>query len=287
MRVLLTGATGFIGKHCLKRLQEMGCETYAVSSKEADLLEQSQVRSMMAKVRPTHLLHCAWYVEHGKFWNASQNANWVQGSLNLVHSFLDTGGKRLVVTGTCAEYEWGHPLCSEKSTPLLPASYYGVCKNALRSILEHYQGLDWAWGRIFYPFGPYEKKTRFVPSIIEAIKQKSPATYSGGERVRDFLYAEDIADALVTLLTSDVQGPINIASGAPCTISALCEHIAQQLDGLDYLQSNTAPLPPNDPPVLLADVTRLNHELGWRPKWKLQEALNHYIKLKETHEIHH
>ena len=60
----------------------------------------------MKDLRPSHLLHFAWYVTPGKFWTSPENIDWLQASLDLVTSFLDCGGERSVIAGTCAEYDW-------------------------------------------------------------------------------------------------------------------------------------------------------------------------------------
>src|SRR3990172_4827459 len=103
-RVLLTGATGFIGRHCLPILLEKGYEVHAVSSKadeknhpdiqwhQANLSVPEQGTNLMAEVQPSHLLHFAWYVEPGKCWDSLENFQWVQASLNLLRAFLKYGG---------------------------------------------------------------------------------------------------------------------------------------------------------------------------------------------------
>ena len=283
--VLITGATGFIGQHCLKLLLAQNYEVHALSSQkkhedkiqwhQVDLFEKNQLASLLAYIKPTHLLHLAWYTGQGKFWNSPLNMHWVQASLGLVHYFLKEGGKRLVVAGSCAEYQWGHALCSEKTTPLLPHTYYGICKNALRTVIEHYPNIDYAWGRIFYPFGPFEKTERLIPSVINSLLSDQIAACTHGEQIRDFLYVEDVADAFVkyTFLNSTLQGPINIASGIPYKIKEICEKIATYLDKPDLLRMGALPAPMNDPAILLADTTCLIKELKWQPKWNLATAL--------------
>src|SRR5207247_2475843 len=140
-RVLVTGGTGFIGRNVLAPLLERGFELHAtylrdpiqvedVSWHRCDLLDAAAVRTLLHAVKPSHLLHFAWYTEHGKYWSSPANLDWTAATLGLLRSFRDCGGSRIVAAGTCAEYEWGTERCSEIETPLKPRTLYGTSKNA-------------------------------------------------------------------------------------------------------------------------------------------------------------
>ena len=150
-RVLLTGASGFIGSHCIAPLVTRGYEVHAVTSRkagerggvcwhQADLLDERQCAALVAHVRPMHLLHIAWYAVPGKYWNSAENLRWVQASLGLMQAFAAAGGRRLVMAGTCAEYDWSHGRCTESDTPLAPTTLYGTCKHALQIMLAAWCG---------------------------------------------------------------------------------------------------------------------------------------------------
>src|SRR5205814_8609289 len=185
-KVLVTGATGFIGRQSLSPLLARGYEVHAVTSRRepagespqviwhsADLLDRRKVNTLLAKVATTHLLHFARYAAPGKYWTSPENLNWVQASLDLIRAFKKNGGSRLVAAGTCAEYQWGgfEPL-SEFGTLAKPATLYGVCKHALQLMLAAYgaqEMLSVAWGRIFFLYGPHEHKSRLVASAIGSL----------------------------------------------------------------------------------------------------------------------
>lgn len=293
-RVLLTGATGFIGRHCLSPLMARGYEVHAVSSRpiatgeegnvhwhQANLLDSLQVAIIMNKVRPSHLLHFAWYTVPGKYWTSVENLRWVQASISLLQEFWQHGGQRVVMAGTCAEYDWLYGYCSESTTPLAQTTLYGICKHSLQLMVSAFakqQGLSSAWGRIFFLFGPHEHPDRLVAYVIRSLLRGEVARCSHGNQIRDFLYVKDVADAFVALLDSTVSGPVNIASGQPMALRELIYKIAEKLKREDLIRLGAVSTPPDEPPLLVADVRRLYGEVGWRPKYDLDAGLEQTIE---------
>jgi len=301
-RVLVTGASGFIGHHCLEPLLSAGYKVHAADISipleagmpcewhRVDLFSESQVTHLLANVRPTHLLHFAWYAEPGKYWTSLENFHWVRASLNLFEQFYNHGGKRLVAAGTCAEYDWNYGYCSESITPLSPSTTYGICKHSLRIMLDAFSleaGLSSAWGRIFFLYGPHEHPGRLVASVIHALLAGRPALCSHGNQIRDFLHVADVASAFVALLESDVRGAINIASGKPVAIKDLVFQIARQIGREDLLHLGAIPVKENDPPVLIADIRRLSVEVGWRPTYGIDEGIINTIENIGKHRKDH
>ena len=162
-KTLVTGASGFIGKHTLPLLLKAGHEVHAVSLKkkieqgvhwhQVDLKDPSQIQNLIAKTQPTHLLHFAWCAEPGKFWADPENIHWVQASLDLIKHFHKQGGKRVVISGSCAEYDWNKSSYSESESPGTPATLYGKCKQELQIKTEyfcHKVNLSFCWVRIIW-----------------------------------------------------------------------------------------------------------------------------------------
>ena len=296
-RVLLTGATGFIGRHCIPSLLDYGYEVHAITSRSpgtssmatwhnCDLADFEQCRTLVAQLKPSHLLHLAWYVEPGKYWRADENLLWVQASLNLLQSFRKAGGTRVVMAGTCAEYAPCGRLCLENETPSEPSTLYGVCKNSLREILEAYSRefeISSAWGRLFFPYGPYEKSERLIPYVINSLLRGLPAKCTEGDQIRDFIHVDDAALAYCALLDSGTAGTVNIASGEGATIRDVINMIGNKLGSMDLIELGASTVNPADPHSLIGDTSRLTNEVRWRGCRDLITGLDQTIAWWKSH----
>ncbi len=288
-RVLLTGANGFIGRHCVPSLLKKGFEVHAVLSEAgkkpelgsvlwhtANLLDSKSLSTLLEKIQPSHLLHFAWITTPGVYWTSEENLRWVQASLELLRNFKSQGGRRAVMAGSCAEYDWRYGYSSEAVTPLNPATLYGSCKKALCEMLMSFadqEGLSAAWGRIFFLYGPHEHPTRLVPSVVRALLHDQPALCTHGNQIRDFLHVDDVASAFASLLDSEVEGAVNIASGEPVAIQTVVHRIAEKIGRPDLVRLGAVPASASDAPLLVGDASRLNHEVKWSPRHSLEDGL--------------
>jgi nucleoside-diphosphate-sugar epimerase len=293
MKVLVTGATGFIGRQCLPLLIAQNYEVHAASRRkpaesdapgvtwhQADLLRPGCAAELIGQLQPECLLHLAWYATPGKFWEAPENIDWVRSSLELLAAFADNKGKRVVCAGSCAEYQDNSGECSENRTPLLPATLYGTCKHAFQSILHLFSqraGLSSAWGRIFFLYGPHEDPARVVAYVVNSLLHGQPALCSEGTQVLDVMHVEDAASAFVALLGSGVQGPVNIASGHPVPLRSVLEEIGRQLGCPELIHFGSRPSPTGNMQIW-ANTSRLVKEVGWKPHYDLACGIEQTIR---------
>lgn len=291
-RVLVTGAAGFIGRHALEPLLARGYEVHAVSSRAAppgparvhwhvaDLLDTNATARLLESVRPTHLLHLAWHTSPGSFWNAPENFRWLESGIALLRHFQHAGGTRVVMAGSCAEYEWNASVYPETAT-LNPASPYGACKHALHLTLDAFcrvHRMSGAWGRIFFVFGPGEAPQRLLASSVAAMLRGEPARCTDGLQVRDFMHVEDVAAAFVALLDGSVEGSVNIASGKGVTVRDVVLAAADCLGTRDLVRLGELARAADEPASLVADVARLEREVRFSPRYDLRSGIAHAVE---------
>jgi nucleoside-diphosphate-sugar epimerase len=297
MRVLVTGAAGFVGSHVTRQIVQEGHEVSVVilpgestqrladianrlSLVSLDLRESSAVRELVGKTRPECAIHMAWYAAPGKYWAAAENLDCVGMTLALAQALAEAGCARLVGAGTCAEYDWAYGYLSEDVTPLKPRTLYGSCKNAARQMLEAYcaqTGMSFAWTRLFYLYGPGEARERLVPSVATALLDGKTARCGSGRQIRDFLHIRDVASAVWAVARSGVKGPVNVGSGEPVCIRTIVETIARLVGGTGSIQWDALAPDSEEPPLLLADTRKLTREVGWQKSLSLDDGLRDAI----------
>lgn len=287
--ILVTGAAGFIGRSVVTALLDRGVEVHGLARDVegrgldprarwhgGDLHDRGRMREILGDVRCEGLIHLAWTTRHGEYWSSLENLEWVAASLQLFRDFAASGGKRIVVAGSSAEYEWHgttEPF-DEAKTPLRPASLYGTCKDSLRRMLEAWAGdagISWGWGRIFNVYGPYESPGRLVPRLIRALQAGEEVPFDDGASVGDFMHVADAGKAFAALYASSFCGPVNIATGEPTRIRHLAEEIARRIGGNGRVRFGDRAGPAAT--CVVGSARRVREVIQWAPQLKLEEGL--------------
>jgi nucleoside-diphosphate-sugar epimerase len=268
-KILLTGATGFVGRHVLARLNEAGCAIRAVSRRDVpsvndtvrtdDLFTESFDFWERAFVDVEQVIHCAWYVEPGEYLNSQKNFICMEGTLQMAKAAAKAGVKRFVGIGTCLEYEPTQGYLSTTS-PLKPNSGYGLAKVqtylALSKLMKQ-ESVSFAWCRLFYLFGEGEDKRRLVAYIRERLSRGEVAELSSSEPIRDYLDVSEASRLITKLSLSDLQGAFNICSGQPVTIGELAIRIADEYGRRDLLNFGSRADNGNNPPCILGVPSKI------------------------------
>jgi len=294
IKVAVTGGTGFIGSYVINLLIEKGYDVLSVGRNcpsqhpnltfiQHDLINDYDY-SWLDKYKPTHLLHLAWYAEHGKYWTSPLNLKWCDTTVRLIEAFCTYGGQRIVVAGSCAEYDWSFGYCKEKITPSNPSTLYGLTKDSARRMgteISRMANVSFAWGRVFFPFGMGENSNRLIPSVIQVFLGQKVPFFIGASQWRDILPVEVVADAFVFLLTQQESGIFNICSGKPTQISDIIKQLGFITNQDPNILLSKAIEQSNSPIFLAGDNTTIS-DLGWQPQYNIEDSLNLYVKILQN-----
>lgn len=272
MRILVTGANGYVGKHVLRNLLARDCEAVAVVRNLASLdkLQDKFHRLTVVKAsienpssrlyelcgNPDALIHLAW----GGLPNYNSLHHY-ENELPMQYHFLKEmiaqGLPTLTVAGTCFEYGMQSGSLRE-DLPTNPCNTYGYAKDALHkqiNFLRQSNKFNLVWARLFYTYGEGQSATSLVPQLRKAIENGIPEfNMSGGEQLRDFLTVELVAEYLVTLtLKAKDIGTINVCSGVPRSVRSIVEEVVEASHSSIRLNFGCYPYPAYEPMAFWGD----------------------------------
>ncbi|WP_406656576.1 NAD(P)-dependent oxidoreductase [Methanolobus sp. ZRKC2] len=300
--IFLTGATGFIGSHLLKRLIKEGCDVHIAIRQNSslwrirefksnftihkiDLSDFDALNSIIQQIKPEIIFNLAAYGVDYRQQDMQQiiNTN-IINSANLFEAFLANNGHRFIHTGSCFEYGQKNKPISEYDC-LDPTSVYGATKASsvylLSNMAKGMQSEKLITLRPFGVFGEYEGLHRFVPQAIDKLKNGHPMQMTPGEQIRDYIYIDDLIDAYILASTVPLTNKteiINIGSGKGITMKKFAFMISNHLGASDgLLQFGALPYRPNEMMYLVANVNKAKSLLGWEPKTSIEKGLEHTI----------
>lgn len=260
-RVLLTGASGFVGRQIHKALAAHGADITIVTrtiriehSAKTIVTQDAFAESRDWWAEACHdidiVLHAAWYAEPGQYLTSALNLDCLAGTLRLAQGAADAGVSRIAGVGTCFEYDLSFGDLSV-DTPLKPETPYAAAKVAAFQALSQWASsadISFLWTRLFYLFGEGEDPRRLVPYLHARLAAGERADLTSGTQVRDFLDVADAGRMIADAALSDLEGAVNICSGTPVTIRKIAERIADQYGRRDLLCFGARPNNAVDPP---------------------------------------
>lgn len=269
-RVLITGATGFVGQQVLRHLaaQRVRLTVIVRDGKQAMLKEHPFVEAVITTpdlfAEPADwwantlqgidtVIHVAWYAEPGQYLQSAKNLDCLQGTLSMAKGAAQAGVRRFVGIGTCFEYDLAYGMLSVE-TPLKPLTPYAGAKAATYLALSQWlpaQAVEFAWCRLFYLYGEGEDARRLVPYLRAKLDKGESAELTCGNQIRDFINVNEAGRLIAQAALTTVQGPINICTGVPITVKQLVEEISDEYGRRDLLKFGVRPDNFIDPPCIV------------------------------------
>lgn len=295
MKVFVTGASGFVGSHIVRALANAGHTVLALTSPgnnlwrikdirphfeivQGRLEDNLNIKYVLREWKPETCVHLAWYAVPGKYLNSLENLNSLQGSLSLLQILSECGCRQFIGAGTCAEYKMKSEILVE--TDITKAeSLYAASKLSFQVLAEQIctqTGMKFAWGRIFYPYGPQEDARRLIPSAITKLLKNEVFLASPGEQVRDYLHVTDVASAFLLLAEKQALGTYNICSAKPIAVKSLLNMIGELMERTDLLVHGSLPYREWEPMFISGNNNKLK-AIGWKLKHNLQDGLKQTI----------
>lgn len=271
MKVLVTGATGFIGRACVDALRKEGIEHEAWGRKRCDLRDAAAVRDGLLALRPTHVLHLA---AAGVIPAEARRPSAATDNVAMAASLLSAAegmNVSFVVAGTLAEYGALDRERIDEYAPTVPTNPYGIGK--LAASLLFASDARSCVARLFGVYGPGEQGHRLFPAILEAARSGRALPMSDGMQVRDFIHVADVAEALVALLrTQRAPRLINVGTGLGVSVRDVAERVMRAAGGdVGLLAFGERARHATDVDRLVADTALLERTLGGVPPSRLAD----------------
>jgi len=292
-RVVLTGASGFVGSAVLRGLVAEG-RTVAVLLREtsntrrisalldrvtvirADIGDLGPADEALRAFAPDAVAHLAWQGVFGADRNDPIQLGNVNASIDLYRRARAAGARRFVGLGSQAEYGPCQDRVDE-SVPTRPTTLYGAAKLSTYWLLDRLAAADggsFAWLRLFSCYGPDDDARWLIPSLVLSLLAGKRPSLTAGEQRWDYVHVDDVAAAVIHLLDSDATGPFNCGSGEAHPLRDIVSGIRDRIDPALPLGLGEVPYRPDQVMHLEAGIDRLAQATGWAPRIPLDTGLD-------------
>ncbi len=290
MRILVTGATGFIGRHTVRHLLASGhelailvppgeaaagrgmCDAISGMQHYRGTMEQVPWREI-AEFAPSACLHLAWIATPEVYLDSPENLMHLEWSQTFIRRLVEMGVRRVVVTGSCAEYA---PSGDTSVAPL-----YVQCKTRLWEWLKQEFGnaqvggdaFTVAWLRLFYPYGPGEAPQRLISALIASFREQRPFTVRCPAVAKDYIHVRDVASALAGMVAARYVGDADVGTGHAVSLGALATQVAELMGCPELLVLGQE----RDRLGTRVADTAVLRSLGWQPGISLEAGLREMV----------
>lgn len=301
--VLVTGASGFIGRYLLKKLQISGANITTISRNRGDLhsetdqytldiCDEQAVRNCVMACRPDYIFHLAAYKERSTTVESlytSIETNLI-GSLNIFSAAKDVGSVRSITTlGTAEEYGINSlPFCEDsRESPATPYSFSKLCVTHLSELFWRLYDLPITVIRPTLAYGPGQESDMFLPALIMSLRDNKRFDMTLGNQTRDFIYVEDLVEALlISAQNSRSSGQIiNIGSGKMVKLSEIAYLVEQNMGKEGLVRLGGQPYRKNEVMDYYVDLKKAEDLLHWKPKTPLEvgmkKTIAYYYRVQE------
>lgn len=277
MKILVTGATGFVGNHLIPRLLEKNLEVIATSRSrekaqecswykdvsfiEFDFDHQPEDNLYRLFNQPDKLIHLAWkgLPNYKSIQHLEEN---VFSHFFFLKNLIRHGLTDLNIVGTCLEYGLREG-CQEENACTTPTTHYGLAKNTLRLFVEALQAdydFHFKWVRLYYIYGRGQNEKSLFSQLKKAVNEKwTSFNMSKGEQIRDFIPLPEASKYLIDIsLQDEIQGVINCCSGQPISVRRFVENFFQENNYEIELNLGFYPYPDYEPLAFWGDTHKLN-----------------------------
>lgn len=296
-KILITGATGFIGSHLTHRLVEEGFTVGIIKRQNSDawrikdildkikcydvnLLDTMGIIKVVSDFNPDGIFHLATYyaVEHNLQEISLMIDTNVLGAINLLESSKETKVKLFVNTSTCFVYKDSENKLKENDD-IKPLNLYALTKIQAEQACTFYSekyDLQTITFRLFPPYGPMDHERRLIPYAIKNFLEKKKLKLTTGEQKWDFVYVDDIVNAYLKLLSAhqilEKHEIFNIATGNAVSVREVISHVKQILNSKIEPEWGAIPHRKNEVWFTRADITKAKNFLKWQPKIEILEG---------------
>lgn len=291
IKVLVTGATGFVGTNLVRRLVDEGARVSIISRSKtmldavrADLLDYGSLVQAMEKIEPEKVFHLGAFVDLNRDYQTATKCvqTNIQGTLNLLEASKGRELSSFVYLGTYEVYGF-NPTPFDEEQPVNPVSPYSISKVSGEHLCKLYNnlyGLPVILLRLSHLYGPQQDPERLIPYVVRCALRNEEIKLTAGDQTRDYLFVEDAVKAILKSSISDraVSGLFNIGSGREYSVREIVEKILELTDsdivpGFGELQRRSY-----DPERLYCDISRAKEVLDWVPDHTLEEGLKKTIE---------